>query len=455
VTSAVHAYPDGPPAGYSGGPANLGAACPSCHEFNLGTGTAKILGAPRRYRPGDTYDLTILISDSTQAGAGFQLSAECDGGHVGSLEIVDPLLTQYAMEVTNYVTHTQGGVDESLNDWIGNGGSYGYGLRWQSPESDDGCVALFASSLAVNDGTALNGDNYYFHYVLANAGVDGDYDGDRDVDLVDFAGFQTCFSPTLPEGDEACAFLDVNRSGVVDLVDLPGMLNAASGPTALDPPEYVLADPVRGGMLYDKWWAVNGAPEPSGNHPLYPDLPFQSGSTTYRCKECHGWDYLGVDGAYGTGFHYTGIGGIAGTTLSSREVFALLVAGTDEDPKGHDMLSFGLQPSDVWDLVKMTLEGVTDTTTYIDGQGVFIGSAGNGAFTYQDTCQQCHGSQGNAIPDDAPVFLGAVATDNPWEFMHKVRFSHPGAAMIPGILLELSDQDVADLGAYVQMLPKE
>ena len=26
-----------------------------------------------------------------------------------------------------------------------------------------------------------------------------------------------------------------------------------------------------------------------------------SGSDTWRCKECHGWDYMGVDGAYAGG----------------------------------------------------------------------------------------------------------------------------------------------------------
>jgi len=27
----------------------------------------------------------------------------------------------------------------------------------------------------------------------------------------------------------------------------------------------------------------------------------RSGKDTWRCKECHGWDYMGVDGAYGSG----------------------------------------------------------------------------------------------------------------------------------------------------------
>jgi hypothetical protein len=29
------------------------------------------------------------------------------------------------------------------------------------------------------------------------------------------------------------------------------------------------ADAARGGRLWDKWWAVNGAAQPTGDHPLY------------------------------------------------------------------------------------------------------------------------------------------------------------------------------------------
>ena len=84
------------------------------------------------------------------------------------------------------------------------------------------------------------------------------------------------------------------------------------------------ADELRGGILYDKWWVVNHGSEPTGEHPLYPPAGQQSGSTTFRCKECHGWDYKGVDGAYGSGSHFTGIGGVFGTTMSAQELFDLI-----------------------------------------------------------------------------------------------------------------------------------
>ena len=46
-----------------------------------------------------------------------------------------------------------------------------------------------------------------------------------------------------------------------------------------------VAAEIRGGLLYDKWWVVNGSPEPTGEHPLYPPAGQKTGSTTFRCKE--------------------------------------------------------------------------------------------------------------------------------------------------------------------------
>ena len=53
----------------------------------------------------------------------------------------------------------------------------------------------------------------------------------------------------------------------------------------------------RGGQLYDKWWAVLGHDKPKQTHPAYPAEGKQKGDSTWRCKECHGWDYRGADGA--------------------------------------------------------------------------------------------------------------------------------------------------------------
>ena len=48
-----------------------------------------------------------------------------------------------------------------------------------------------------------------------------------------------------------------------------------------------------GGRLYDNWFEALATDEPEGTHPSYPAVGLQQGAATWRCKECHGWDYKG------------------------------------------------------------------------------------------------------------------------------------------------------------------
>ena len=77
---------------------------------------------------------------------------------------------------------------------------------------------------------------------------------------------------------------------------------------AEEPAVELFGDPIRGGLLYDKWWKPVGADAPEDDHPLWATQSTneRSGGDTWRCKECHGWDYQGADGAYGDGSHFTG-----------------------------------------------------------------------------------------------------------------------------------------------------
>src|SRR4030067_3159123 len=66
---------------------------------------------------------------------------------------------------------------------------------------------------------------------------------------------------------------------------------------------------VRGGLLDDNWIEELGV-KIDKTHPSYPADGKQKGADTWRCKECHGWDYKGKAGAYSKGSHYTGKTGI-------------------------------------------------------------------------------------------------------------------------------------------------
>jgi thiosulfate dehydrogenase len=221
------------------------------------------------------------------------------------------------------------------------------------------------------------------------------------------------------------------------------------------------ANVARGGALYDEWWAVTRAAEPSTDHPLWASRPdttsnTRTGSITWRCKECHGWDYKGVDGAYGSGSHRTGIRGIFGTVKAAQDVFDLVKTG-----HGYD--AAGLSDASIWDLVKFVLEGQIDTGPIIDANRKFTGSTANGETLYNSgigsntSCKGCHGLDGLTPPLGYPAFTeypGLLSNQNPWEFQHKVRFGQPGRTMPSAVAARGTLQDVVDLSAYCQTLPQ-
>ncbi|MFQ5489734.1 MAG: hypothetical protein ACE5GE_03330 [Phycisphaerae bacterium] len=224
------------------------------------------------------------------------------------------------------------------------------------------------------------------------------------------------------------------------------------------------ADLVRGGALYDKWWAVASVAEPTDDHPLWatrPDMDSntRTGADTWRCKECHGWDYKGVNGAYGSGSHRTGFSGIDGAASGDGQ------AVFDRIKTDHGYGDAGLSDADIWDLTRFVIEGQIDTDDIIDDQGAFTGDTANGQTLYeggiggQAACAVCHGDDGLSIPpgggDDFSEWVGLLSNDNAWEFLHKVRFGQPGHAMPAAADGDPPLSDLADLGAYSQSLPQE
>ncbi len=69
-------------------------------------------------------------------------------------------------------------------------------------------------------------------------GINADYDGDGDVDAVDFAYLQTCLSGTdVPQTDPYCQYAFLDGDDDVDTNDLLLFMQCASGPSVPAPPE--------------------------------------------------------------------------------------------------------------------------------------------------------------------------------------------------------------------------
>ena len=211
-----------------------------------------------------------------------------------------------------------------------------------------------------------------------------------------------------------------------------------------------LARVVKGGRLYNNWMHETEKNLPEGNNPLYPAAAKQSGETTWRCKECHGWDGNGAKGAYGHGSHYTGINGTLDMMGKSVEQAVEAVSGNK-----HNLGKY-LTKDDLQDIGwYLTRAQLVHEDRYIDAESKQVnGNPYKGGRIFQTICARCHGADGKMMnfgSADEPEYLGTVAEENPWEGLHNIRFGHPGQQMPALIAFPLQTQ--LDILSYAQTLP--
>ena len=238
---------------------------------------------------------------------------------------------------------------------------------------------------------------------------------------------------------------------VVSFMATSVVLAAGTG-QAQSSADYQQGNLKNGAQLYDNWLKITNA-KPEGKHPLYPSEAKKSGKSTWRCKECHGWDYIGKKGRYSKGSHFTGISGVFHVQEENPEV---LYESMTNKNAGHDFSEY-LSKSQIFDLVKFLREGQVAIEPVIDDQGNGKGNSTHGKVLYEAHCSDCHGSGGNQIDfkgkKDGIQGVGWLANDNPQESIHKIRWGHPGSDMSSMITdKNLSEQDAIDILTYSQSL---
>lgn len=205
---------------------------------------------------------------------------------------------------------------------------------------------------------------------------------------------------------------------------------------------------VRGGQLYDKWYAVIGAAKPDGTHPAWPaSNTKKKGATTHRCKSCHGWDFMGKDGAYASGSYKTGIGGL--THLQGASNSKVITAMKDSTHGFAGKLS----QQDLTDLANLLTRGQFDIDAVIDRKTKLAknGDSARGESIYNTVCANCHAKSGTE-PEGMPA-LGALSHKNPWETIQKIMNGQPNSEM--PAMRAFGLQTSVDILSYVQTLPKE
>ncbi|MDK9696605.1 MAG: cytochrome c [Siculibacillus sp.] len=212
------------------------------------------------------------------------------------------------------------------------------------------------------------------------------------------------------------------------------------------PTRDLLASIVRGGRLWDTWYKENGREVPEGIHPAYAGAPPKGVEprTTWRCKECHGWDYRGRDGA--SAEHKPSAKGVQGLAGADP---AWILGKFDDARHAYAGL---LSPRDKLDLATFVSRGQFDMDEYVDRiSRKSRGRPERYVSHYQTICAPCHGADGREIRAMPP--LGRIAANDPWRSLHGILNGHPGEPMPP--LIAFPREAAVGILAYIQTLPTQ
>ncbi len=211
-------------------------------------------------------------------------------------------------------------------------------------------------------------------------------------------------------------------------------------------PAHTTASVAAGGRLYDNWIREMAKRPPKSTHPLYPKEGVLNGnpSATWRCVTCHGWDYLGEDGAFHLGPDFTGIKGINGKAGASVEEIIKVLS--DER---HGYLEY-FDDQEMRDVAMFVRAGQTNARDVIDPETRRAhGKPGSSAIYFSTVCAGCHGTDGTLMDTIPP--MGDVARTDPWRSLHKMLNGHPGDEM-PALRV-FGQATVVNMLAYMQTLP--
>ena len=214
-----------------------------------------------------------------------------------------------------------------------------------------------------------------------------------------------------------------------------------------------------GAQLYDKWFAALGIQTPEGNMPIWErqTTNSRSGADTWRCSECHGWDYKGSEGINRSGSSQTGFPNIMklSAQMSEEEIIGHLKGSKDPS---HNFSKY-INDANLVKLAKFLKEGLPDDSASIDAatKKVISGNQANGRALFEKSCAECHGSDGRQKvfrTEGVNEYLGTIANRDPYRFLHRTRFGVAGQGQMPiGRDLGWKTSDSVDVLAYVQSLP--
>lgn len=211
-----------------------------------------------------------------------------------------------------------------------------------------------------------------------------------------------------------------------------------------------------GAQIFDDWTSVvDNAPVPVGDHPIWSRQTNNTiaGIETWRCVNCHGWDYQGKDGAFGFGPYSTGFPSILEASTENTSYLKGALSGEKDAQHNFSTL---MSEEELESVVTFIQTGLIDDNEYIDvfSREVLEGNLENGKQKYSETCASCHGEDGTKATfrfEGREVALGTLAVQDPWRFLHRTRFGTARAPEMPiGYDLGWTAEDGRDVLFYVQ-----
>lgn len=231
-----------------------------------------------------------------------------------------------------------------------------------------------------------------------------------------------------------------------------------------------LADGIRGGIIYDTFFATEANFSKASDKNLV--IKLKMNQDFFRCKQCHAWDLKGQSASYNNRAPNATRPNVSAVDLSTlvttktpQQLFDGIKTGTgkrrdvsydltkynptSDSAIGDQMPNYSqlLSDKEIWDLVKFLKNEVVDVTklydakytgSYPKGKTEFsnIGKDGDavaGKEYYTNNCASCHGFDGKLIPDlDKTVGMstGKFMRSKPQESQHKIKFGHLGSTMV-------------------------
>ena len=238
----------------------------------------------------------------------------------------------------------------------------------------------------------------------------------------------------------------------------------------------------KGGMMYDKFWSTEAGFDQSNSHLA----TINSSSNFFRCKQCHGWDGLGSNGAYISRAPKTSRPNVSslklyeiGKTKSPQELFDILKKTEGRRDISYDLSTYDpasnategdkmpdlnqlLTDEQIWDLVKFIREGMFDVSqlydatysgTYPTGTATFSnvgldGNVPNGYAYFTNNCKACHGADGTNIELEGKT-LGKFVRTKANEVQHKVKYGQPGSSPAMIGKFDITLEQMKDLYKYL------